>query len=236
MSVNYELSALEILKILGGKPSPNYTADPMIPAMLNEFLSMAKDNPLFATPDIHVDRETYFSYESIQERIEEDKEYWESHPGECEEDAYYPFSQLPRERWPEKVANYLHIGSDYAAGVVVWGIREDGLNKEDPPVYMLHEEDEPTGWKVFSQTLSGFLMYILCGSTLCCESYSTAKNVLSKQGWTYEKWEKPADVPKEYAFVFGMTVCGGWDAETNALLVAQTDGAVCRGYRISRDA
>ncbi|MDE7243691.1 MAG: hypothetical protein K2O18_06925 [Oscillospiraceae bacterium] len=235
MAVNYNLNALEILKILGGTPSPDYVPDPQIPAMLNSFLSMAKNNPLFATPDIHVDRETWFSYDSIQERIDEDAEYWREHPEECEDDEYYSFSQLPRDRWHEKTANYLYIGSDYAAGVVVWGIREEDLNKEDPPVYMLHEMDEPAGWKVFSETLSGFLMYILCGSTLGCEFYDTAKNVLEKQGWRYEACEKPADVSKEYSFVFGMTVCGGWDAENNVLLVSQTDGT-CRTYRISRTA
>lgn len=233
MAMNYSLSALEILKILGGKPSPEYVPDPQIPAMLNEFLSMAKGNPLFATPDIYVDRETYFSYDAIQERIEEDGEYWEQHPDECEDDEYYPFSQLPRERWQEKVANYLQIGSDYGAGVLVFGIREEDLGQEDPPVYMLHEEDEPVGWKVFSETLSGFLIYILCGSTLCCETYNTAKNVLEKQGWTYEACGKPADVPKEYSFIYGMTVCCGYDKETNTLLAAQTDGA-CKAYRISR--
>ncbi len=115
------------------------------------------------------------------------------------------------------------------------GIKEEDLGQEDPPVYMLHEEDEPLGWKVFSETLSGFLMYILCGSTLCCESYDTAKKVLKNEGWTYEACEKPADVPKEYSFIYGMTVCGGYDEDSDTLFAAQTDGT-CRAYRIFRKA
>ncbi len=112
MAMNCELSAIDILRVLGRKPSPDYVPDPKIPPMLNEFLSLAKNDPLFATPDIHVDRETYFSYEAIQERVEEDAEYWEAHPDECEDDDYFPFSRLPQEQWHEKLANYLHIGSD----------------------------------------------------------------------------------------------------------------------------
>ena len=102
MAMNYDRNALEILEILGCEASLDYQPDPRLPVMLNNFLSMARDNPLFRTPDIWVDREAYFSYEDIEERIEEDKDYWAEHPDECD-DPYFPFSQIPKEKWPEKI-------------------------------------------------------------------------------------------------------------------------------------
>lgn len=57
--------------------------------------------------------------------------------------------------------NYLQIGSDYAAGVVFYGIKENNLVLENPPVYMLHEADELSEWKLITNTLSEYLMCVL---------------------------------------------------------------------------
>ena len=86
-------------------------------------------------------RKPYFSYEYIEERIEDCREDFDD-PEFCEENAFYPYSKIPKEQWPELVENYLQIGSDYAAGVVFFGIKEKELGLENPPVYMLHEADE----------------------------------------------------------------------------------------------
>ena len=47
-----------------------------------------------------------------------------------------------------------------------------------------HEADDERTWKRFSDTLSGFLMYILC-AVLSCETYETAQEVLEDEGWEY---------------------------------------------------
>ena len=150
MSIKYDLTAFEILKLLGysnpiGKESLEVFKKEnnlKLSSYLFEFLSVVYNNPLFATADIW--NSLYFSYEDIEERIEEDKEYWAENPDEYIEDEYFKFSKTPKEQWSDYVPNYLQIGSDYSAGVVVFGICEKDLELENPPVYMLHEADEIT--------------------------------------------------------------------------------------------
>jgi len=231
MPFNYNISVLELLDILGCKPNPDYRPDPRLPALLNDFLSRAAGQPLFRTADIWTGHPAWFSYEAIEERIEEDKDYWEEHPEECEDDSYYPFLRLPREQWPTLAENYLEIGSDCAAGVVEFGIREGDLDRADPPVYMLHETEAPTGWKRFSAALSDYLRYVLC-AILCCESYHTGMDVLKKAGWEYSECEKPGDAPM-IPCVFDLSVCCGYDADTNTVLAVLSD-ARCKAYQIAK--
>lgn len=232
MPFHYDISVLELLDILGCKPDPDYHPDPRLPALLNDFLSRVYHQPLFRTADIWTDRSDWYSYEVIEERIEEDRAYYEEHPEELEQDGYAPFFRLPRDQWPTLVENYLEIGSDYAAGVVEFGIRETDLGQADPCIYMLHEADAPIGWKQFSDTLSSYLKYVLC-AVLCCESYHTGKNVLEKAGWKYTECEKPAD-----AFltpcIFDLAVCCGYDADTNTVLAILSD-AKCKAVQITKE-
>ena len=88
--------------------------------------------------------------------------------------------------------NYLQIGSDYAAGVVFFGIKETELGLKNPPVYMLHEADELADWKIFANTLSEYLMCVLLDALAGVE-YSTAQNVLNKNGWEFSE-EKYANI------------------------------------------
>jgi len=82
MSIKYDLTAIEILKLLGySKPIGKENLevfekekDLKLPSCLFDFLSVAYDNPLLTTADIWTG--LYFSYEDIEERIEDDKEYW----------------------------------------------------------------------------------------------------------------------------------------------------------------
>ncbi len=199
MAMIYHVTAIDILKILGyTEPTGKKELEIFekennlkLPRLLFEFLSLAKDNPLLGTADIW--NFPYFSYEDIKERIEEDKEYWEENPESCAEDEYFAFSQIPVEQWSNYVANYLQIGSDYAAGVVNFGIRVEDLTQENPPVYILNEADTLKDWNMFYHTLSDYLMSVLC-DVLVCVQYHTAKRVLQKKGWNFFEYKNLEDV------------------------------------------
>jgi len=193
MAIKYDLTAIEILKLLGySKPIGKENLEVFekennlkLPSCLFDFLSVIYDNPLLATADIW--NNLYFSYEDIEERIEEDKEYWEENPEDCTEDEYFKFSQIQKEKWSDYVSNYLQIGSDYSAGVVVFGINEKDLTQENPPVYMLHEADAITDWKIIYNKLSDYIMAVIL-DVLSCANYHTAKNVLQKDGWNFYEY------------------------------------------------
>lgn len=119
-------------------------------------------------------------------------------PEFCKENAFYPYSKLPKEQWLELVDNYLQIGSDYAAGVVFYGIKENDLVLENPPVYMLHEADELSEWKLIANTLSEYLMCVLLDALAGVE-YSTAQDVLNENGWEFyeEEFENEEEVKEQ---------------------------------------
>jgi len=216
MAVQYNVSAVDIIKMLGctepvgreewKKLREKYQNTESIdksrieifeeeyhqklPLMLDEFLRLANDQPLFETADIWAAGYCfpYFSYEDIEQWIEDDKEYWEASPEEYEDEEHYQFSKIPKERWKEQVSNYLQIGSDYAAGVVNFGICETDLEKEDPPVYYLHEAGSIKDWKVLTNTLSEFLGGIVC-DMLSGVNYLTAQNILKKKCWEFCEYE-----------------------------------------------
>lgn len=232
MAFHYDISVLDLLDILGCPPNPDYQSDPRLPALLNDFLSRAYKHPMFRTADIWTEHPAWTSHEVLEERVEEDREYYAEHPEELEEDdPYAPFFQLPKEQWSMLVENYLEIGSDFAAGVVEFGIREGDLDQPDPVVCMLHEEDAPTGWKQFSASLTGYLKYVLC-AILCGESYHTGQNVLEKAGWTYTECEKPADAPL-IPCIFDLAVCCGYDPDTKTVLAILSD-AQCKAFQITK--
>lgn len=232
MAMNYDLSALELLQILGCEPAADYEADERLPKLLNDFLSRICENPLFETADIWQDA-AYFSYEIIAETIEENEKYWAEHPEARAESWTDAFSQLPQSEWSTLVPNYLKIGSDYAAGIVEFAILEADLGQENPPVYMHHEADDERTWKRFSDTLSSFLMYILC-AVLSCETYETAQEVLEDEGWDYIECDKPETIGRQYDFIEGLSVACGYDAETNTILSVLEDNE-CKAFLISRE-
>lgn len=189
-SILYDLSAVDILKILGyTKPQTEEAASIIetfeqryqkrVPLVLKEYMLLAMDNPLLRTADIWVDGKKqsgpfwFFLYELIEEMNRE------------EEGAYPEFARLPKERWKELVENYFEIGSDYSAGVVSFGIQEEEMEKEDPPVYMQHEADEITEWNLMYQTLSDYLLVVTCDALFGWE-YSTSQMELEENGWVYD--------------------------------------------------
>ena len=200
MGMKYNLSVIEILNLFG------YTSNKLeitsvlslvneikLPAILSDFLKLAKDNPLFSTADVWTTCNPFFFYKEIEERIEEDKEYWEENPEDCDDDEYYQFSQIPKEQWYEFVKDYLQIGSDYAAGVVKFGICITDFGDDNPPVYMQHEANELTSWELINNKLSDYLMMVT-GDVLSCVEYQTAQRVLKELGWNYQKYSDSDEV------------------------------------------
>ncbi len=196
MAIKYHLTPLEIVKLLGyTKPAAKEELQQFeqknnikLPTQLFDFLSYARNNPLFSTADIWASELwPYFSYQYIEEGIEDCRQDF-TDPKFCEGNDFYPFSKIPKEQWPDLVANYLHIGSDYAAGVVFFGIEEKDLTQENPPVYLQHEADPITDWKLMFHTLTDYLMNIVL-DILTCEYYDTGAYVLEKSGWNLFKSE-----------------------------------------------
>lgn len=193
MAVKYNLTPVEVLNLFGyTEPIAKEELELFeqdnhlkLPKLLFDFLSLVRNEELLSTSDIWVDSDSlpYFSYQYIEDGIEDCKEDFDD-PEFCKGNAFYPYSKVPKERWPELVENYLQIGSDYAAGVVFYGIKEKELVLENPPVYMLHEADELTDWKLISNTLSEFLMCIVLDALAGVE-YTTAEDVLSENGWEF---------------------------------------------------
>lgn len=207
MPVNYNITAAQVLGMLGyDNPESGEFLDGVeeeynikLPAVLRDFYKAAYKCPLLSTADIWTDK-LYTSYEVIEEQIEEFEEEYRDNPEEGADDEYYQFSQslakIPREEWHEYVKNYLEIGSDYGAGIVSYGICIDDLDKEDPPVYYLNEddgmdldeEDGMAGWKLLCNTLSEYFMLVLC-DVLLCRQYRTAWKELNEDGWDYNVYE-----------------------------------------------
>ena len=241
MGFNYNLTALQVLQQLGyTEPIGQAALTQMqqeknfkLPAVLFEFLSFAQDCPLLSTADIWTEgQDSLFTlYEEIQEMIEEDKDYWEENPEKAESE-FYQFYKLPKEQWESRVPDYLQIGSDYGAGVVRFGIRLSDLEQDDPPVYMNHECDSLTDWKLWSKSVSSYLMMVLCDA-LCCGEYDTAGSVLEEQGWESRELSKkdfselvgePAAMLKVASMYGADALCGcAYDEGQDLLVVALVD-------------
>lgn len=240
MSFRYDLTAVQILNLLGytepvGKDALSQAEKEKnikLPSALFEFLSLAADSPLFKTADIWTGKvgSLFFSYDSIQEWIDGDKEYWDRDPEKYADNEYYQFYKTPKDEWEKRVPNYLLIGSDYGAGIARFGIRLDQFGQEEPPVFMLIEDDSLADWKLFDEHLSDFLMRALC-DVLCCGEYDTAERVLGKMGWTAEQIY-PEDIPGldmdavlKYKSDYGAdAVCGcAYDEEKDFLVSVKID-------------
>lgn len=183
--MRYEISAQEVLEILGYEPQPIDTwFDNMhLPESYHAFLERAKDCPLFQTACLWTASKCQTLYESIGEEIEDWKQTWEKKP-ETREGEIYEFSCLPVARWSEKTENFLLIGSE--DGVVQFGIRMTDLGQPDPVLYWNHEQAGRTRWNA-DRKLSEFLLEVLW-SVLCCVEYDTAEQVLEEQGWKMEEY------------------------------------------------
>lgn len=203
MNIRYDLSAAEILKLLGyEKNTGRKRLDQLmeekgicLPKVYQEFMEVAADCPMLETSDLWVGEmvpfvmNPYFFYEEIEKHIEDQKAEWEAHPEKYEKSEYRMFDQFPKEQWPLKSSDYLEIGSDYGAGIVTFGIRKEDLDQDDPPVYMNHEADSITQWSRPYEKLSDFLLEVVL-SALACTDYYTAQEILTENGWTWFDYDE----------------------------------------------
>lgn len=204
MTINYDLSVIDILHLLGyTTPAAKAKIEAFekennlkVPEPLFTFLSLATEQPLFSTADVWTARRPFFFYDEIKEWIEEDQAYWQENPTVYSDNPYYQFWQIPQSQWPERVANYLEIGSDCGAGVVTFGICSSDLERHDPPVYLYHEANPLTEWNLMFNTLSAYLMSVTC-SVLFCAEYGTAERVLQQQGWIFQHYNNSEEAQKQ---------------------------------------
>lgn len=170
MSVNYNLTASDVLDIFGNIPKKGHADEKLklieekynivLPDMFKRFMCSAND--ILKTADIWnygEEQSFYFLYEWISISINESLA-------------------------ENLVDDYLMIGSDYAGGVVYFGIKKADLNMENPPVYMYHEANNITEWNIIYNSLSEYFSAVVCDAVLC-ECYRTARRVLEKYGWNY---------------------------------------------------
>jgi len=191
MAIKYNLTPVETVKIFGyTKPAAKEELELFeknnhlkLPQLLFDFLSLVRNEELLSDSDIYFltdgDPCPYFSYQYIEEGIEDCRDGFDD-PEFCKGNAFYPYSRIPKEQWPELVENYLQIGSDYE-GFVFFGIKEKELALENPPVYMLHETDELSDWKLIAHTLSEYLMCVLLDALV--DEYAAAQDALEENGW-----------------------------------------------------
>ncbi len=249
MSFKYDLTAVEILKLLGymepvGKDAllqAEREKNLKLPFALFEFWSLAADSPLFETADIWTKKRDFFwfSYDGIQEWIDGDKAYWEKAPQDYANNEYYQLYKLPKEQWGSRVPNYLQIGSDFGAGISKFGVCLDEIGQENPPVYMLIEGESLANWKIIDDHLSDFLMRSIC-DVLCCGEYDTGIDVLEKDGWTAEEVYQE-DFPdldmdallKQKSMYGADAVCGcAYNEGKKLLLAAKVDKGDSRNCRM----
>lgn len=195
--MNYEMPAVEMLKTLGYRESGGveWLSGRELPEVYRRFMELAADNPLFGTSDLWTGKMSHgvcipgTFYEELREAIEDRKDRWPKRMGRYEK-TLYALSQLPPEDWPGLVEDYLLIGSDYAGGMGVFGVRMGDLSEEDPPVYW---KKDGAGWKLENEKLSDFLRAVLT-EVLACGDYQTAEDALEPMGWRFEEYY---DVKKE---------------------------------------
>ena len=103
MSFKYNLTVTEILQKMGyTKTKDNILNEQqkgiVLPAVLNDFLSLAINTSLFSTSDVWVQTRRFicFLYDYIEENIEDEKEYWENDNSDADESEYYKFYKLPK--------------------------------------------------------------------------------------------------------------------------------------------
>lgn len=196
MDIQYDLSAAELLKILGcTQPVGREWLEQLqrekqisLPPVYTEWMELAWQCPLFATSNLWTGKvQPRMYFDEIQEYADDLK----AHQGTVNSrNRCYPFMNTPRERWTDLLDDYLIIGSDYGGGGVTFGIRREDLDQDDPPIYWHHERDPIAKWREDKQNLSAFLLENLW-NVLNCVGYDTAERALEQMGWRIEEYFDP---------------------------------------------
>lgn len=264
--MNYDLSAVTMLNKLGyDQPVGREWLEKLkqdkqisLPETYMEFMELMVDCPLLGTSNLWVGKMAHKGaalipwtfYDELQERIDDQKNCWSKRPGKYERSLYELF-QLPTEEWPERIDNYLVIGSDYAGGLGEFGIRVEDLQENDPPVYWYKEGDSFSTWKLENERLSDFLRNVLI-EALACVDYQSAEYALEEKGWRYEEyydlkkrdWVATKSVLKRYGIDYsaikkykansGKVFCC-YDEDRNAFFVGSTAEGEMSLFAINRN-
>lgn len=201
-TMRYDLSAVEILKILGyDQPIGREWIEKLkqdknidLPKTYTKFMELMVDCPLLGTSNLWVGKMAHKAsectphtfYEQLQEIINDRKDRWSKRPSKYER-TLYELSQLPVEKWSEMIDDYLLIGSDYAGGMGDFGIRIQDLQEDDPSVYWHRDADSFSAWRKENDKLSDFLLNVLI-EALACVDYQSAEYALETMGWRYEEY------------------------------------------------
>lgn len=193
MSIEYKLSAADILDIFSNIPKKKNINQKLefiekkyniiLPEIFKRF--MCSSNEMLKTADVwdySKEQSFYFLYDWINIIIKESDEIISA------DSEYFSFADSPVSEWSNFVDDYMMIGSDYAAGIVYFGIKKTDLNMDNPPVYMYHEANNITQWNLMYNNLSDYFLTVVCDAVLC-ECYSTAKKVLINYNWNYEIYD-----------------------------------------------
>ncbi len=197
MSIEYKLSAIDILDIFDNIPKKNDINKKLklieekyniiLPTVYKQF--MCSSNDMLETADVwnyEEEQPFYFLYDWISITINKILE----ESGKIDDDSEYSlFASLPVSKWNNFVDDYMIIGSDYSAGIVYFGIKKTDLNTENPPVYMYHEMNSITDWNLMYNHLSDYFLTVVCDA-ISGECYNTAQEVLNDYDWNYEIYEE----------------------------------------------
>lgn len=197
MGMEYSVSGKSVLGFFGlteANTSEYLLSRDSMPEQLWAFLCVAMNNPLLKTADFWSNGKFLSLYQDyIEQGIEDECDDWTEDPDSYKDDTYYQFSLLPRERWSEKVSEFLVIGSDFGAGIVRFGIRQEQLHENNPPVFMNHEANDITDWRLRWNSVSDYLLEVVydCLWETC---YDTAHRVLKNNGWKCKKLTSSTDI------------------------------------------
>ena len=119
MNIKYDLSAVEILNILGYRqPTGKNWLEKLeqeknikLPKVYSDFMKLMSDCPLLGTSNLWIGEMSHGTcvpwtlYESLQAEIADHKDCWPKRPGKYEK-ALLELSQFPPTEWPAKLDNY----------------------------------------------------------------------------------------------------------------------------------
>lgn len=189
-----------------------------LPDFYRQFLlKYGKDSVNTACQRIREANEICTSYQSIQERLEDDddfagdfKEAVEN--GEQEEyadDPYFQLWQLPIEKWNTITDNYVYISDEnqciWVAGYLLSDLQAGNPN---PPVYISTEDDEITFAKSTENT-EEFLFFVLSDNALGeCEGERYTKKqdiekILTEHKLDIEQLKVQHHMPSQKVYYFG---------------------------------
>ena len=191
MGIQYDLSAAELLQILGySQPVGRDFLEELkqekqipLPSTYAEFMESAWKYPIFSTSNLRTSKvKPWMYYDEIQEYVDDLKAHQEtvSSRNRC-----CPFMHTPREEWPSLTGDYLFIGSDFCGGEITFGLRKGTWTRATRPC---------TGATSGIPSLSGGRANRACPAfCLRCSGMCWVEQIMAPQS---RRWSWPAGGPR----------------------------------------